>query len=46
VELVLGREGVDDEERGRSGAAVVEELERMQEIVRRRREGGSGLRKD
>ena len=37
VELVLGQEGADAEERERSGAAVVEELEKMEEIVRQRR---------
>ncbi len=39
VELVLGREGTDSEERGRSRAAVLEELERIEEIMRRRRKG-------
>jgi phospho-acceptor domain-containing protein len=38
VQLVLGKEGVDSEERGHSGAAVLEELERIDETVRRRRE--------
>lgn len=38
VDLVLGREGVGDEERGRSGAAVVDEVKRVEEIMRRRRE--------
>jgi MFS family permease len=40
VELVLGREDVGGGERGRSGAAVVDEVGRVEEIVRRRREGG------
>lgn len=39
VDLVLGRDGVDDEERGRSSAAVVDEVKRVEEILRCRREG-------
>jgi MFS family permease len=41
VELVLGREGADGEERGRSGAAVLGEVRRIEEIVRRREDRGS-----
>jgi MFS family permease len=39
VELVLGREDIGSEDRGRGSAAVLGELERVEEIVRRRREG-------
>jgi signal transduction histidine kinase len=39
VELALSREGTDGEERKRSSAAVLGELKRIEEIVRRRREG-------
>ena len=41
VELVLAREDLDAAERRRSSEAVLGELERMEEIVRERREGSS-----
>ncbi len=39
VELVLGREDSEAGERGRSAETVFGELERMEEIIRKRREG-------
>ncbi|PLS86744.1 MAG: hypothetical protein CYG60_05620 [Actinobacteria bacterium] len=41
VELVLAREDTEDGERTRSAESVLQELERIEEIVRKRREGAS-----